>query len=112
MAFKMKGFSGFKNSPMKQDKKYDPVKQAGIMTDEDPDTQGPVKPVSRTGPATDERKFAANERINDLEDKIEYLTNDIDELSGDQSRKATAKIKELIAKRKAHRQKLKTLRKS
>jgi len=108
----MKGFSGFKNSPMKQDKKYDPVKEAGKYTDEDPDTQGPVKPVSRTGPATDERKFAANERINDLEDKIEYLTNDIDELSGDQSRKATAKIKELIAKRKAHRQKLKTLRKS
>ncbi len=56
--------------------------------------------------------LAANERINDLEDKIEYLTNDIDELSGDQSRKATAKIKELIAKRKAHRQKLTTLRKS
>ena len=28
--------------------KYDPLKSAGIMTDEDPDTQGPVKPVSRT----------------------------------------------------------------
>ena len=53
----MKGFSGFKNSPIKKDKKYDPVKQAGTMTDEDPDTQGPVKPVSRTGPATGDRKF-------------------------------------------------------
>ena len=95
-----------------RDGAYDPIKEGGIGTDEDPDTQGPVKPVSRTGPATDEKKFAANERINDLEDKIEYLTNDIDELSGDQSRKATAKIKELIAKRKAHKQKLKILRKS
>ena len=69
----------------------------GEGTGESTDTQGPVKPV--VGPATKERKFAHNERINDLEDKIEFLTNDIDELSGDQSREATATIKKLIARR-------------
>jgi hypothetical protein len=99
-----------KKSPFEQKEDYDPVKSAGIFTDEDPDTQGPVKPVSKTGPATDRKKFEANERINDLEDKIEYLTNDIDELSEDQSREATAKKKEMIAKRKTYRDKLKILR--
>ena len=131
MTYKMKGFSGFKNSPLQQTKDktfpkrtsklpkvktrdgaYDPIKEGGIGTDEDPDTQGPVRPVERTGPATDKRKFDANERINDLEDRIEYLTNDIDELSGDQSKEATAKKKQLIAKRETHKQKLKILRKS
>ena len=112
MAFKMKGFAYPGKSPIKQKKDYDAVKEAGKYTDEDPDTQGPVKPVERTGPATDKRKFDANERIVDLEDRIEYLTNDIDELSGNQSREATAKIKKLIAKRKSFRDKLKVLRKS
>ena len=82
MAFKMKG------SPMKRN--------FGIGTDENPDTRGPVKPT--VGPVTERRKFDHSERINDLQDRIEYLTNDIDELSGDQSRKATAKKKELIDK--------------
>ena len=95
-----------------RDGAYDPIKEGGLGTDEDPDTQGPVRPVERTGPATDKRKFDANERINSLEDKIEYLTNDIDELSGDQSKEATAKKKQLIAKRETHKQKLKILRKS
>ena len=84
------------------------MSKAGAMTDENPDTRGPVKPT--VGPATERRKFDHNERINDLEDRIEYLNNDIDELSGDQSRETTAKIKKLIAKRKAYMQKLKILR--
>jgi|21_taG_2_1085346.scaffolds.fasta_scaffold02153_8 hypothetical protein len=84
---------------------------AGQMTDEDPDTQGPVRPVSRTGPATDERKFAHNERINDLEDKIEFLNNDIEELmaADDQSREAANKVKEMRAKIKSYESKIKIL---
>ena len=107
-SFKMKGPSLY-NSPIKKDEKYDPMKTAGTMTDEGPETQGPVKPANKTV-ATKERKSKTREGIIDLEDKIEFLQNDIDELSGDQSKAASAKTRQMMEKVKSYRAKIKILR--
>ena len=63
-AFKMKGWSGYQNSPMRQDKNDHPKKE--------------TPPEHKDLEVTDSSKI---EKINDLEDRIEYLNSDISEES-------------------------------
>jgi len=107
MAFKMKGFSGFKKSPIEKNGGVKP----GSMTEEGESTQGPVKPVNRSV-ASDSEKYKGVEQINDLEDKIEFLQGDIEEMeaSDGQSRESTATVIKLKNRLKSHQEKLKVLR--
>tara|TARA_R110000751_G_scaffold7017_1_gene29308 strand:- start:356 stop:643 length:288 start_codon:yes stop_codon:yes gene_type:complete len=93
MAYKMNGFGGFGNSPAKQkEKKYN------LEEEQVADISGPRKKV--VGPATPERKFEGSELINDLEDKIEFINNDITEgkVSKAEGSKLIAGYKTKIAK--------------
>ena len=93
MAYKMKGFGGFKGSPAKQKEKEYNLEEEGVA-----DTSGPRRKV--VGPATGERKFEQSELINDLEDKIEFVNNDITEgkISKAEGDKITAEYEAKIAK--------------
>ena len=91
MAFKMKGFSGFKSSPAKQDKKQVPLSE-----------HEKKKGTQIVG-------GSQNEVINDLENRIEYLRSDLqgggkDKVSimevGRQLNKLEKRLKEEYAKRK------------
>jgi len=89
MAYKMKGFGGFKASPAKQEGPID-KKQLKLQ-------KGEMDGTSVYNPKEDKgmsKKFVKSERINDLEDRAGFLTdNDItnDGSKEDNQRKKTAK---------------------
>jgi hypothetical protein len=96
MAFKMKGFSGFKNSPLKQDEKYD------IESDK---KQVPLSPGEKKK-GTMITGGSKSEEINDLEDRIEFLNSDIsDSDSAMEKGKMTTQRNKLQARLKKMRTK-------
>ena len=71
MGYKMKGFSGFKSSPAKQEGPID-EKQLKLQPSEHPDTWV-YKPGER---AKKDKKWVRQERIGGLEDRISFIEED------------------------------------
>ena len=112
MAYKMKGFSGFKGSPAKQTKK---IKNKGHMEGPIPeqnikhqdgnedgvwiygrgyDGEDPKKGLKKM--KSDSKKFQKQERMIDYDQRAGFITqNDIPDLEGDNSKKANKKRKSL-----------------
>ena len=95
MAYKMKNFSGFGNSPVKQEGPID-EKQLKLQSSENPDTWV-YEPGKRT---KGDEKFVRSERIGGLEERISF----IDETANAEGRSTTkqeekdkAKIKQEVA---------------
>ena len=95
MAFKMKGFSGFKNSPVRQEGPID-KKQLKLQKSENPDTYVYEPGKRKKG----DEKFVRSERIGSLEDRISF----IDETANSEGRPTTkqeekdkAKLKQEVA---------------
>ena len=86
MAYKMKGFGGFKSSPAKQEGPID-EKQTKLQPSEHKDTY-----------ITEDE--SARERIIDLEDRIEFINEDIfnqDKGATDQQKKDKTKLAQELA---------------
>ena len=95
MAYKMKGFSGFKSSPAKQEGPID-EKQLELQESENPDTYVYKPGKRRKG----DENFVRSERIGMLEERIGF----IDETANAEGRSTTkqeekdkAKIKQEVA---------------
>jgi|TARA_R110002012_G_scaffold3033_2_gene14291 uncharacterized protein YdcH (DUF465 family) len=73
--YKMKGFSGFKSSPAKQEGPID-EKQIGLQKGEMEGTW--VYGRGYDDEETGKYSLRKSERMNDLEDRIEFLTSDIE----------------------------------
>jgi hypothetical protein len=98
-SYKMKGFSGFGNSPLKQKEKrhYLEKEQTGPITGEK--KQLPLQPgedpdVAVTG-------GSQHEVVNDLEDRIEFVQSDVDEKPTPEKKAALAKLKERLKRERA-----------
>ena len=91
-AFKMKGMD-FGNSPIPQKKKYD------MEENQTADKSGPVKPINKTV-ASNTRVSEQDELINTLEDKIEFVTTDVEnqKVSKAEAKKIIAGYRAKIAK--------------
>ena len=86
MAYKMKGFGGFKTSPAKQEGPID-KKQLKLQ-------KGEMDGTSVYNPKEDKdmsKKFVKSERINDLEDRAGFLTDN--DITNDGSKEDNQRIK-------------------
>ena len=63
------------------------------------DNSGPVKPINKTV-ASDNRVFEQSELVSDLEDKIEFITTDVEngKVSKEEAKKTIAGYRAKIAK--------------
>tara|TARA_R110000765_G_C18868368_1_gene600760 strand:- start:53 stop:463 length:411 start_codon:yes stop_codon:yes gene_type:complete len=116
MAYKMKGFGGFKDSPAKQTKKIKnkghmegpiPEQNLKLQKGEDDGTyiygrgykgEDPKKGLANQKKDAKDvgKKFVKSERMIDYDDRAGFLTqNDIPDLEGDNSEKANKKRKQL-----------------
>ena len=84
MAYKMKGFGGFGNSPAKQ-------------KDDHPKKETPPehKDLAVTRGTTGDKKFDTAEDIADLEDRIEFLQSDIEDIQAVNSHKGAGRIRSI-----------------
>ena len=95
MAFKMKGFSGFKNSPVRQEGPID-KKQLKLQKSENPDTYVYEPGKRKKG----DEKFVRSERIGMLEERISFIKEDANAAGKpltEQQKKDIAKIKQEVA---------------
>ena len=95
MAYKMKGFGGFGNSPAKQEGPIN-KKQLKLQPSENPDTWV-YEPGEK---AKKDKKWVRQEKIIGLEDRISFIDEDVN-ASGkpktDQQKKDQAKLKQELA---------------
>jgi len=90
MAYKMKGFGGFKSSPAKQEGPVD-KKQLPLQ-------EGEMEGTAVYNPSEDKtmsKSFVNRERINDLEDRAEYARSDAEHTEGEEKKKHLANAKKL-----------------
>lgn len=86
----MKGFSGFKSSPAKQEGPVD-KKQLPLQ-------KGEMEGTAVYDPSedkTESKSFVKNERINDLEDRAEFARSDAENSEGEEKKKHLANAKKL-----------------
>jgi len=91
MAFKMKGFGGFKSSPAKQKGPVD-EDQLKVQPGENMDQSSVYNPKEDK---TESKSFVRNERINDLEDRAEFARSDAEYAEGEEKKKYLAIAKKL-----------------
>ena len=90
MAYKMKGFGGFGNSPAKQE---------GPIDEQNPKLQKSEHPDTWVYPGKGTKGRNKSERIIDLEDRIEFINEDIfnQDTVTPQQKKDKAKLKQELA---------------
>lgn len=98
MAFKMNGWSGYQNSPLKKEKS----KKTQSTKEDAPDYQAPIQPAENPDLAiTGGSKF---ERIADLEDRIGFLNekySEYDRPLTDAEKKSMKVLKDRLKKERA-----------
>ena len=95
MAYKMKGFSGFKSSPAKQEGPID-EKQLKLQPSEHPDTWV-YKPGERV---KKDKAWVRQEKIGGLEERVSFIDEDVNSTGKKktkQQKKDQAKLKQELA---------------